>query len=126
MGDHSFKQVFRNTLKKILILSFISKCNKIMGRVQDKVILVSAAGQGIGRASCLFLAREGAKVIATDFNNESLESLRQEAVNENLDIKVLDGEGCCCKDSRWRFNHQHEFCSIFSKRGSKQVCLWNN
>jgi len=84
----SFKQVFRNTLKKILILSFISKCNKIMGRVQDKVILVSAAGQGIGRASCLFLAREGAKVIATDFNNESLESLRQEAVNENLDIKV--------------------------------------
>ena len=42
--DHSFKQVFRNTLKKIIILSFISKCNKIMGRVQDKVILVSAAG----------------------------------------------------------------------------------
>ena len=29
------------------------------------------------------------QVIATDFNNESLESLRQEAVNENLDIKVI-------------------------------------
>jgi len=59
-----------------------------MGRVQDKVILVSAAGQGIGRASCLSLAREGAKVIATDFNTESLESLRQEAGNEDLDIEV--------------------------------------
>ena len=28
-------------------------------------------------------------MIATDFNNESLESLRQEAVNENLNIKVI-------------------------------------
>lgn len=28
------------------------------------------------------------QVIATDFNSDSLESLRQEGVNENLDIKV--------------------------------------
>ena len=32
--------------------------------------------------------------------------------------KVLDGEGCCCKDSRWRFHYQHEFCGIISKGGS--------
>lgn len=35
-------------------------------RLKDKTILVTAAGQGIGRASALALAAEGANVIATD------------------------------------------------------------
>jgi NAD(P)-dependent dehydrogenase (short-subunit alcohol dehydrogenase family) len=38
------------------------------GRVQGKIALVSGAGGGIGRASCLALAREGAAVIATDID----------------------------------------------------------
>ncbi|MGA0617322.1 SDR family oxidoreductase [Paracoccus sp. KR1-242] len=41
-------------------------------RLKDKVILVTAAGQGIGRASALALAAEGAKVIATDINADLL------------------------------------------------------
>ena len=59
-----------------------------MGRVAGKVVLVTAAGQGIGRASCLMLAREGARVIATDINTELLSALQQEAKTENLDITV--------------------------------------
>ena len=46
------------------------------------------SGQGIGRASCLMLAREGAKVIATDINKSLLEDLKNEAVKENLDVTV--------------------------------------
>ncbi|MBL4916353.1 SDR family oxidoreductase [Szabonella alba] len=50
-----------------------------MGRLAGKTAFVTAAGQGIGRASALALVREGAKVIATDINPETLASLKAEA-----------------------------------------------
>ena len=46
-----------------------------MGRLDGKVVLVTAAGAGIGRASALALAREGARVIATDVNQGALDGL---------------------------------------------------
>ena len=46
-----------------------------MGRLDGKVVLVTAAGAGIGRASALALAAEGARVIATDVNQTALEGL---------------------------------------------------
>ncbi len=45
------------------------------GRVAGKVILVTAAAQGMGRASALALAREGADVIATDIREDLLADL---------------------------------------------------
>lgn len=42
-------------------------------RLQGKRVLVTAAGQGIGRASALMFAREGAQVLATDINAVALE-----------------------------------------------------
>jgi 2-keto-3-deoxy-L-fuconate dehydrogenase len=41
-------------------------------RLSGKTALVTAAGQGIGRASVLAMAREGARVLATDVRAESL------------------------------------------------------
>lgn len=46
-----------------------------MGRLTGKTALITAAGQGIGRASALAIAREGAAVIATDVNAASLAEL---------------------------------------------------
>ena len=45
------------------------------GRLAGKRAFVTAAGQGIGRASALAMAREGADVVATDVNPALLESL---------------------------------------------------
>ena len=59
-----------------------------MGRVQGKQVLLTAAGQGIGRASALMLAREGATVVATDVNEELLDDLKKTAETENLNITV--------------------------------------
>ncbi len=42
------------------------------GRLQGKTALVTAAAQGIGRATALAYAREGAAVIATDINTDKL------------------------------------------------------
>jgi 2-keto-3-deoxy-L-fuconate dehydrogenase len=41
-------------------------------RLEGKTALVTAAGQGIGRASALALAAEGAQVLATDINGQLL------------------------------------------------------
>ena len=46
-----------------------------MGRLDGKRALVTAAGQGIGRASALAMAAEGAQVFATDVNAEALGTL---------------------------------------------------
>ncbi len=60
-----------------------------MGRLQGKTVLVTAAGQGIGRASALAMAREGARVIATDVNAEALQDLAKEGLETRV-LNVLD------------------------------------
>jgi 2-keto-3-deoxy-L-fuconate dehydrogenase len=55
-----------------------------MARLQGKTALVTAAGQGIGRATVEAFLREGARVIATDVRSETLDGL------EGATCKVLD------------------------------------
>jgi NAD(P)-dependent dehydrogenase (short-subunit alcohol dehydrogenase family) len=45
------------------------------GRLQGKFALVTAAGQGMGRAGALAFAREGARVLATDLKPDLLKGL---------------------------------------------------
>lgn len=56
-------------------------------RLQGKTALVTAAGQGIGRASALAMAAEGAQVWATDVNPDLL---RAYAGVANVHTAVLD------------------------------------
>ncbi|MEO1158963.1 MAG: SDR family NAD(P)-dependent oxidoreductase, partial [Pseudomonadota bacterium] len=48
------------------------------GKLKGKTALVTAAGQGIGKASAIAMAREGAKVFATDINKDALAQVKQE------------------------------------------------
>ncbi|MDB5889623.1 MAG: family NAD(P)-dependent oxidoreductase [Polaromonas sp.] len=59
-------------------------------RLKGKTALVTAAGQGIGRASALALAAEGAKVWATDINPELLQAYQGIANISTLQLDVLD------------------------------------
>ena len=58
-------------------------------RLKNKRILVTAAGQGIGRAAALAMAAEGAEVFATDINPEGLAQLKSKATG-TLEIFELD------------------------------------
>src|SRR5580704_15316253 len=55
------------------------------GRVQNKVVLVTAAGQGIGRAIAEALIAEGGIVIATDLADDKLHDLKAKK-RQKLDV----------------------------------------
>ena len=57
-------------------------------RLKGKTALITAAGQGIGRASALAFAAEGASVLATDINAATLATLAQE--NPEIRTRRLD------------------------------------
>jgi len=56
-----------------------------MARLKDKVAIITGGGSGIGRATCLLFAREGAKVVVADYIAEGgNETVRQ--------ISAADGQ----------------------------------
>ncbi len=85
-----------------------------MGRLQGLVVLVTGAASGIGRATAETLAREGAKVIATDLNQAGVQkvveticangfsarAMVQDVTSESVWQQILD-------DIRVREKHLH-------------------
>ena len=57
-------------------------------RLEGKNILVTAAGQGIGKATAIAFHNEGANVIATDINEKTLKDLNKEY--PNIKVQKLD------------------------------------
>ena len=57
-------------------------------RLNNKKIVVTAAAQGIGRATALAFAKEGANVIATDINEEKLNEIKENY--SNIETYKLD------------------------------------
>ena len=57
-------------------------------RLKDKNIIVTAAGQGIGRATAIAFYNEGANVIATDINDKTLSDLNKKY--PNIKVQPLD------------------------------------
>jgi 2-keto-3-deoxy-L-fuconate dehydrogenase len=60
------------------------------GRLAGKTALVTAAGQGMGRAAALAMAREGASVCATDVNEKFLDDFKGVANVTTRRLDVLD------------------------------------
>lgn len=87
------------------------------GRLHGKTVLITAAAQGIGRASALACAAEGARVIATDINQAFLDSLaaRTPALDAlfNCAGMVANGSLLECTEADWDLSFDLNVMSMF-------------
>ena len=58
-------------------------------RLENKNIVVTAAAQGIGRATAIAFAKEGANVIATDINEEKLNEIKANHSNIETYLSLI-------------------------------------
>ena len=61
-------------------------------RLEDKVALITGAGSGIGRASALLFAEEGAKVVVSDMNEANVIGLVEEITGQGGDASFVTGD----------------------------------
>jgi 3(or 17)beta-hydroxysteroid dehydrogenase len=73
-----------------------------MGRVADKVVLVTGAGSGIGRATAKLLAAEGATVIVTDINRPGGLETVQQIGGPNTEKRARFEEHDTAKEADWK------------------------
>ena len=94
-----------------------------MGRLAGKRVLMSAAGQGIGHASALMMAAEGAKVFATDINPDTLAQLKADATGdlEVFEMDVLDQDAIKAGVERAQPNVLFN-CAGFVHNGTIEEC----
>ena len=70
----------------------IEKEMALGSRLSGKTAFVTAAGQGIGRATALAFAREGARVVASDIDRDALASLEKQAGCATRVLDVTDAK----------------------------------
>jgi NAD(P)-dependent dehydrogenase (short-subunit alcohol dehydrogenase family) len=68
-------------------------------RLADKVALITGGGSGIGKASCLLFAKEGAKVVVVDLKQETAEATASEIVRAGGQAKAFAADVSKAKDA---------------------------
>ncbi len=58
-------------------------------RLKGKVCIVTGGGSGIGRATCLLFAREGARLAVADKNKAAAEAVREECVKLGAETRAI-------------------------------------
>jgi NAD(P)-dependent dehydrogenase (short-subunit alcohol dehydrogenase family) len=58
-------------------------------RLADKVALITGAGSGMGRAAALLFAREGARIVAADVDEQGGRETERMARAEDLDVRFV-------------------------------------
>ena len=70
-------------LNRAFVEALMARLTELSRSVEGKVVLVTGAGSGMGRATAFLFADEGAKVAAVDQNEEPVEAVAK-AIQERL------------------------------------------
>jgi 2-keto-3-deoxy-L-fuconate dehydrogenase len=99
----------------------------VSGRLKGKLALITAAGQGIGRAIAEAFIAEGAKVIATDLDAGKLKSLKQATIFP-LDVRATAKVEALAKDVIRKFGAPDILvnCAGYVHQGSVLDCSEQN
>ncbi|HJT01204.1 MAG TPA: glucose 1-dehydrogenase [Terriglobales bacterium] len=89
------------------------------GRVQGKVALITGAASGIGRASALLFAKEGAAVAIVDVNEKAGKAVAREIGEKGGQVFFAQADVTCTADC------QHAVRAVAEKYGSLHI-LFNN
>ena len=73
-----------------------------MGRVADKVAIVTGAAGGVGKADAIVLAREGAKVVVTDLNDKDGAATAKEINDKQGDGSALFIKHDIASEDDWK------------------------
>jgi len=68
-------------------------------RLNDKVCLITGGGSGIGKASCLAFAKEGAKVVVVDLKLDTAEATAQEITDAGGEARAFAADVSKAKDA---------------------------
>ena len=68
-------------------------------RLANKVALITGGGSGIGKASCLAFAREGAKIVVVDLKKDTAEATVDEIKKAGGDARAFAADISKAKDS---------------------------
>ena len=71
-----------------------------LGRMKNKSVLVTGASNGIGRATALLFAAEGARLVINDIDGARLEDLRGVIAASGSDVRVAVGDVSRVDDAR--------------------------
>ncbi|MEM1261376.1 MAG: SDR family oxidoreductase [Pseudomonadota bacterium] len=71
-----------------------------MGRVDGKVVIITGAASGLGRADAEYLAAEGARLVLTDIDDAQGEALREQLTGQGHDAIYLSHD--VRDESRWQ------------------------
>src|SRR6266481_9104544 len=88
MADGSHVKRSRDPGAALSVESSLTEAKEMATQLQGKVILVTGGGSGIGRATSVLLARQGARVMIADYAPESAERTVKM-------IKDAGGEASC-------------------------------
>jgi 2-keto-3-deoxy-L-fuconate dehydrogenase len=94
----------------------------VSGKLQRKTALVTAAAQGIGRATALAYAREGAAVIATDINAGKLGEIASTAGVKTRRLDVTDPSAIASLANEIATPHVLVNCAGFVHHGTILDC----